>query len=108
MASAPKLPSFVKVGHRDVSIELVSADDLDGAWGDYSASKQRIRLDKDRMPQGLAETLLHELDHAIWPEHWSMVGDVEETIISSCCPRRAALIRDNPELWAWIMHSLSK
>ena len=108
MPVAPKLPASVKVGHRDISIELVSEDELDSAWGDYLAKKQRIRIDKDRMPQGMAETLLHELDHAIWPDQWTLVGDVEETFVSALAPRRAALMRDNPELFAWIMHSLSK
>ena len=106
MPAAPKLPASIKVGHRDISIQLADDDELDGAFGDYLASKQRIRLAKDRMLQGMAETLLHELDHAIWPDHWTLVGDVEETFVSALAPRRAALMRDNPELFAWIFWAL--
>jgi len=106
MPAAPKLPASVKVGHRDIAIVLASRAELDGAYGDFLDDAQRIRLDRERKPQSQAETLIHEILHACWPAHWSLVGDVEETFVSTLAPRLAAVWRDNPALVDWLSHNL--
>lgn len=106
MAAAPKLPATVKIGHRDVSIERATAEQLEGAYGDYLADKQRIRLADYLTPQNAAETLIHEILHACWPQRWTLVGDVEETFVSALAPTLAAVWRDNPDLVLWLSHNL--
>jgi hypothetical protein len=107
MPAAPKLPASIKVGHRDIAIELTPASELDGAYGDYSTDKQLIRISCDLKPQSMAGTVIHELLHACWPNHWSLVGDVQETIVSALEPALSQVWRDNPELFAWLSHNLS-
>lgn len=104
--AAPKLPTRIKVGARDITIVMATPDELDGAYGDYLDDKQRIRLSSERLPQSQAETLIHEILHACWPNRWSLVGDVEETFVSALAPSLANVWRDNPELVAWLSHNL--
>lgn len=108
MAAAPKLPASIKVGHRDIEVVLAPRSAMDGAYGDYLDDAQRIRLSMDRKPQSQAETLIHEILHACWPAHWSLVGDVEETFVSALAPALSQVVRDNGELVAWLQHNLSK
>jgi IrrE N-terminal-like domain len=103
---SPALPKSIRVGHRDVSIVLVDGDDLDGAFGDYLASKQRIRINSGHMPQTQASTLIHELLHACWPVGPRPVTNVEESFVTSLEPMLASVWRDNPALVAWISFNL--
>jgi hypothetical protein len=107
MAAAPKLPASIRVGHRDISVNLATTDNLEGANGDYLADKQRIRLGDWLMPQSMAEVLIHEVLHACWPNRWTLVGDVEETFVSALAPSLAGVMRDNPSLVLWLSHALS-
>lgn len=102
----PTLPTTVKVGYRDVSIEWATLEVLDDANGDYLDSKQRIRIGDFLKPQKAAEVVIHELLHACWPNRWSLVGDVEETFVSGLAPMLAQVWRDNPDLVDWISYNL--
>ena len=75
----PPFPTSIRVGHRDIVVELHPSDEMDGANGDFLDSKQRIRICNDLMPQTMAEVLNHEVGHACFCTfRWTLVGDVEE------------------------------
>jgi hypothetical protein len=106
--SKPTLPRSVRVGHQDIKIRLASRKALVDAYGDYDAEKQRIRIGKWQKRQRMAETVLHELDHAMWPATRWMVGDVEENVVTSLSSMRAQVMADNEELYDWLRHALRK
>jgi len=106
MAAAPKLPGSIKVGYQTVALELASREDLIDAYGDCNHEKQRIRIGDWLKPQQAAETLIHELLHAVWPNRWSHVGDIEETLVTGLAPNIAGVWRDNPAIVAWLSWAL--
>lgn len=101
MATAPKLPSSIKVGHRKTAVEMTSADVMDDKDGDYNQSKARIRIRDDLVPHELAETLLHELLHACWPTT-PIAGDIEEIVVTTLAEHLCQAMVDNPGLFPWI------
>jgi hypothetical protein len=105
MPAAPKLPASIKVGHRDISIIGVDADELGNCYGDYTHSKGRIRLSDDLGHQHSAEILIHEILHSIWPSHPG-AADAEEHLVTDLAPRLAQVRRDNPQLEAWLNWAL--
>lgn len=106
-ADTPKLPSSIRVGYQDFKIELASREVLVEADGDCHREKQLIRIGEWLRPQVMAEVVIHEVDHAMWPYRWSLVGDVEENFVSALSPVQTQVMRDNPGLYAWLAWCLS-
>lgn len=107
MPAEPALPAYVRVGHEDIKIERATREELIDAEGEFDSRKQRIRLGDWLPPQQAAETMLHELDHAIWPHGGVLlIGDIEENHVGRLSPARAQLMRDNEALFDWIRHNL--
>lgn len=64
-----KLPSSIKVGGIDFSIERSPEHNKElhalNLWGECSPPLQRIRLASDTLPQIFGEVAIHEILHAI-------------------------------------------
>lgn len=76
-------------------------------YGCFIEVKQQIQLRKDfATEKQRAETLLHELLHAVWNERCIVAKDGEEKIVTKMSIGLAALIRDNPELFSDIVKAL--
>ncbi len=114
------MPKKVKVGHRTYEViawnlHLANHDSRFGEF-DHTMREIRIRYDVDR--NKVAETLLHEINHAIWT-HYSIanaidpadrerkVNQIEEDVVVSITRGQAAVLVDNPGLFAWIERALS-
>jgi hypothetical protein len=66
-----------------------------------------IAVQKDCDGRVKAETLLHEILHAIWDVYSVKKGDGEERIITSLAMGVSACIRDNPGFWQGILSDLT-
>jgi hypothetical protein len=92
------LPKFVTVGPYDIAIELVEG--LEN-FGEFEPGVLTIRLRAEQPPQLLADTLLHELIHAI---HFTVSHKKwikEEQAARWYAGGLLHVARDNPELARW-------
>lgn len=102
----------LKVGHRLYGVEWPEDRGLedDNCWAEHDTRCGMIRVATHRRPpDALAESLLHEVLHALLEDsggEWS--GKVEERIVGALSPRLAAFIRDNPEAVREITRMLSE
>lgn len=101
------IPKSVRVGCYEFRIEVHEADDAeaDGAFGHMNPISQKIRLRPGMTPQNLANTLLHEIMHAI---HWfhacnpDCSADIEEEYTLKGTNGLCAFWQDNPKTMTWI------
>jgi hypothetical protein len=100
------LPAKVKVGYVDYKIETWAHDQADASerYGETDRVRRIIRIDTDYTPQQSAETLLHEILHTIWAM-WN-VSELrkleEEAVVHALGKGLATVMRDNPDVLAWI------
>jgi hypothetical protein len=94
---------LVKVGPFDFKIvEIDRSDD----WGFYDPVKMEIAVQADCNQHVKAETLLHEILHAIWDVYSVKKGDGEERIITALAMGLSACVRDNQVFWQAILSDL--
>jgi hypothetical protein len=96
----------VRIGPNDVNIDYTS---LNGEiFGDYSYINNLIRIEKTLTGGPLVDTVLHEILHAIWRlGQLKDVREAEERAVSVTASYLAQVIRDNPELIAWLQKEMS-
>lgn len=103
------LPSSVKVGHLDYAIM---------SWGKRAAHESdrmgecghqtlEIRIDFDHHPRQSANTLLHEITHAIWWAYGLQAADDQERTVTVLANGWSQVWRDNPSIFAWIVSMLT-
>jgi cob(I)alamin adenosyltransferase len=96
------IPTVVKVGAVDYRIVLdgTSADE----YGACDTATQTIHLSKNQTAQTVADTMLHEIMHAIWNESGIFMHKrpTEETIVRTMSTWTKMVLRDNPHVAAFI------
>lgn len=110
-------PDVVKVGNHMYNIEWLSLDEWEARHFDEgndasthsTVQKVYIMLHKDAQESHYQEVLWHELTHAVWDStmltHVTL-GDVdepEERVIMHQSPGQVALLKENPDLVAYLM-----
>jgi hypothetical protein len=106
-----KLPSKVKVGWCDYEIVDWNHHDAIGARrrGEQCDVSKQIRVDTHLGNQAaIAETLLHEILHAIYCIFTIGQQDDDERITQITSHGLATVIRDNPDVFAWIAENIQK
>ena len=98
-----KLPDVIKVGPYDFVIEewtprMAAANER---YGECSCQELTIRIDSSLVPIKMADTLLHELLHAVWWVWGIDDGDNEERTVHKLAIGLTAVWRDNPGLLDW-------
>jgi hypothetical protein len=104
-------PHSVRIGAVRYSIEMVDRAMLGdhGRLGDCNPNTATIRVADSRPPAVIAETLIHEVLHAVMDDAgMDMDKDDEERLVSGLSPRLAALIADNPALMGSLADMLSE
>ena len=100
-----KCPPKVKVGYKDIDIDLVRSDftKQTDCYGEYQHRANKIEIQKDLTPTDFANTLLHEILHAVVYEHsLTCDGNVlsvdtnEEIVVNSITNGLMTVIKDNP------------
>ena len=109
----PYLPKTVRVGYKDYDIVVLSGVETmqQGVFGDHNNAKGEIRICPGLNAQEVANTLLHEILHAVWicfNIGCPLVGSKEnqsiseERVVSGTANGLLSVIRDNPELFEFL------
>lgn len=97
----------VRVGPFDVTIDHLEGKDRTDFLGTFSSGNMTISLrDQYVSEQVRAETLLHEILHAVYQVFDVKPKDGEERTVHGLSIGLACVIRDNPDLMAWMMGAL--
>ena len=98
----------VRVGPFDVEIIKLEGEERDKCLGLFSEAQMTIAMRESyRNSQQEAETLLHEIIHAIRAVTGIHPKDSEERMVSQMSIGMAMVIRDNPDLIVWLQEKLS-
>lgn len=104
------LPSSIRVAAFDVKV--IDWDHLAAAthnkFGEWSCVECAIRIDSTVNPMKVLDTLLHEINHAIYWSYGMMDDDKEERIVGTMATAWAQIYRDNPHLTKWIANICSQ
>lgn len=75
-------------------------------WGECSCSAQKINLCID-MPSSLkaADTLLHEVGHALYYAYGISDDDAEERVVNIMATGWVLIFKDNPWLLEWLKNA---
>ena len=104
-----KLPASVKIGPFVYRIEEMErrAPIRERCSGVTEHGPLLIRVQLDDFPaQVIAETLVHEIFHAIYWVAGVLDEDREERIVRQMATMWAAVMRDNPALVKWLADAL--
>jgi cob(I)alamin adenosyltransferase len=96
------IPTLVKIGAVDYKILLEGAEADE--YGSCDTATQTIHISKNQTAQTVADTLLHEIMHAIWNESGIFIlkRPSEETIVRTMSTWVRMVLRDNPHVAAFI------
>ena len=97
------LPPKIRVLGRDLPIQYVDAEDMPKAWGEYDYETQVVRIRTGQQPQFEADTVLHELIHAI--DDVMQLGMTERQVHCSASGL-IALFKDNPAFLEWLTYAI--
>lgn len=105
-----KHPKTVFIGPYTVAIEALDAADAsaDGTYGHFNPNNMKIRVNFEGSLQVVANTVLHEVIHAI---NWSMgTGDdsTEEQFTRQCANGLCEFWLRNPEFCKWWAKMLTR
>ena len=103
------LPKSIRVGYRDFAVEAWDPLAASGAacFGEFASMQGVIRLRADLPPQELANTLLHELMHAMHFTGGIRGGEKsEEDTVVILANQLAQVWRDNPEFVQFMSEAL--
>ena len=110
LALVKKLPPSIRVGAYDFELEKWHA--LTAAavrrWGECSCTEMIIRIQQD-MPTRIkaADTLIHEISHAIWWAFGVEDEDKEERTVNLSASGWTCVYRDNPWLLDWLKEAVA-
>ncbi|MGI9486268.1 MAG: hypothetical protein ACR2RF_10405 [Geminicoccaceae bacterium] len=105
------LPKTVRIGYADYRVqpwphhEAAAA----GRYGECSSYELVIRIDDgllDRSPLKAADTMLHEILHAIYWVYGVEDEDKEERLVGMMASALTQVWRDNPQVVAWLNEQL--
>ncbi|HVX20899.1 MAG TPA: hypothetical protein VHB02_06110 [Acidimicrobiales bacterium] len=118
MTAKPNVPSTIKVGpHRwtvEVTTEAINVARVKGSDNRIGEAHSRlltISIDPDQAHDELADTLLHEVLHACYHLTGNILNavakseEIEEHSVGILAPALLGVLRDNPDLVAFLTAS---
>lgn len=97
------LPERVVVGPYTYTIEADrDFTDSHNSWAHIQYGRQRIRFDPDTRPDRLRVAIIHEVLHAIHDLTHTAGEKWEESQVTQDAPLIVQVLRDNPELVAYL------
>lgn len=102
-----KLPfAYITVGYQNIEVRLVQIGLLEGVYGHFCKKKNYIALCEDQNPPEAANTLIHEVLHAIYTHFDLAAGsaekDPQEHIVTALANGLTQVFKDNPAFYKWI------
>ena len=103
------LPASIRVGYRDYAVEAWPPREASASerYAECDRVNQIIRVRDDLPEQLTAECLLHEVIHAAYDMACIDIGDSEERTVSALGNQLSQVIRDNPDLVAYLQEALA-
>lgn len=104
-----RMPRSVKVGHLTYRVERMTRRVANAGkmTGDCDVEGQRIRIKLGLSPASAAETLMHEIMHAVW-WGWGIPDPTqEEPCVRSLATGLACVMRDSPALRRYLAEALA-
>lgn len=105
------IPDTIRVGPFDMAIRLIHHREAEAEqrWGCFHSVSQAIEIQEDfPTAQKAADTLLHEIGHAIYWTYGINDKDNEERIVSTFATGWVQVYQDNPWLMNWIKRAIGK
>lgn len=103
------LPPAVRVGPHDIRFATLGTADAKRNYGTFVPAEQEIQLQQEYVSGSMAaETVLHELLHAIFAVASVQAKQGEEHIVSVVATYLAQIVRDNPEFVAWLQATVKR
>jgi hypothetical protein len=103
------LPDSIRVGPYDMRLMPLdgSTAEAAGVFGFFKRRDQVIAIDVDHVScTGLADTLIHEITHAIWWVQGLEDKDEEERTVGTLSTGWTQVYRDNPWILDWLKKAL--
>jgi hypothetical protein len=103
------LPDIIRVGPFDMALVPLTehAVQMASAIGYFRSRELVIGFEANAASsQSLADTLIHEIGHAIFSAYGLQDGDGEERTISTLATGWTQVYRDNPWLLDWLKKAL--
>lgn len=97
------VPPSVRVLGRDIPIQMV--DELPNAFGEYEYKTQIVRVQRGQQPAFEADTILHELIHAIDD---AMQLQLRERQVHCLAVGLVALFKDNADFQAYFFDAVRR
>ena len=104
----PAIPTTLRIGPHTYDIrhdpETAKRVRAAGHAGNSEAQQLLIQLDTDQPHTQLADTLIHESLHCMWNQTSLPAGlsAEEEAVVLALSPLLLGMLRDNPELVAYL------
>jgi hypothetical protein len=112
-SNAKTLPKKIKIGYSNYTIvqqsELVHGrgKKKEELMGLCESQQGRIQICSNQGKQEFANTVLHEVMHAIcWSQGLKLNDKVEEAVVTQLTNGLCTLFKDNPEFMLWLKKSL--
>jgi len=105
--SAP-LPKAIRVGAFDFAVEVLKPMTAGALrrFGEFSAMENCIRVDPNADRIKVLDTLLHEINHAVFWAYNIDDKDDEERTVGHMASAWTQIYRDNPDLLRFISESV--
>lgn len=97
---------IIKLDHRNIRVE--GMEHTGEAYGLYHDFQDLITIDGTASPEQQADTLIHELFHAIWATRNLPARATEEQVCTRLASGLATVLRDNSDLSMWLTQALTK
>ncbi len=105
MSETFNLPNIIKVAGFDIIMReyQLHRSVSDNNWGRFSANEMLIEIDMTRPSKlHILDTLIHEINHAVYWIYNIYDDDKEERIVSTFAKAWLQIYRDNPDLLRFI------
>ncbi len=101
-----KRPTQIRILAFDIEIQDWPPHSARNKFGEFSALENLIKVDFSTDKINVVDTLLHEINHAIFWAYGILDEDHEERIVATFSTAWVQVYRDNPWLLEFIKHTL--
>ena len=102
-----RLPDSLRIGPFDVRIEKLDKLPDDDTWGTYLNASLLMQFQTGQPSNPFAaDTVLHEINHAIYRIFGLRNSDDEERVVEVMATGMTQVLRDNPALVVWLKNTL--
>ena len=97
-----KMPSKIRILAFDIDIEDWNPHDARGKFGEFCTLSSLIKIDFSAEKTQVLDTLIHEINHAVYWAYHIEDDDKEERVVSIFTSAWVQIYRDNPDLIEFI------